>query len=304
MVSAVYSKVNVGNVIDEVVKNFEGMAMNKNLFIKKEIRYKNLIAKIDYRFLRHVMNNLIKNAIVYTKEGGLTVIFDKDEKDMIITVKDTGIGISRENFDMIFEPFRQESEGWGRNFEGTGLGLSITKRFVEMMKGKIEVESEVGVGSTFTVRIPFIEHEEIFNETITKEEKVIIKEIPSVTNNENLSILLVENDEANRLYTLAVLNKYFKTDFAIDGSEAIVKTREKVYDIILMDINLGKDIDGLMAAKEIRKLNEYKKTPIVALTAFVREGDKEEFLSNGCTHYLGKPFTVKQLLDLIGDIKV
>ena len=79
-------------------------------------------------------------------------------------------------------------------------------------------------------------------------------------------------------------------------------SRNKIYDIILMDINLGKGMDGIQATQEIRKIKGYKKTPIVALTAYAREGDKEEFLAGGCTHYLGKPFTVKQLLDLIENI--
>ncbi len=302
MITALYSEVNVSKVINEVVKNFEAMAKNKNLFIKKDIKYINLAANIDERFLRHSLNNLIKNAIVYTNEGGLTVTFDKDENDMIIKVKDTGMGIARENFDIIFEPFRQESEGWGRNFEGTGLGLSITKRFVEMMKGNIEVESEVGVGSTFTIKLPFIEYAEITNvENINEKPE---KETPVIKSSKKkeLSILLVENDEDNMLYTSAILSKHYFTDTAIDGYEAIEKAMKKAYDIVLMDINLGKDIDGIMATQKIRELKGHEKTPIVALTAYAREGDKEEFLAGGCTHYLGKPFTVKQLLDLIDDI--
>ncbi len=302
-VSAKYRKVNVSEVIDEVVDSFEAMAKIKNLVIEKQIKQKSLVAQIDERFLRHVLNNLMKNAIVYTKKGRITVMFDKDEKDMIIKVKDTGIGIAKENFDLIFEPFRQESEGYGRNFEGTGLGLSITKRFVELMKGKIEVESEAGAGSTFTVRLPFTDADTTREAKTGKKE--IAKKAPDDKTQEKkeLSILLVENDESNRYFTLAVLNKYYKTEFAVDGYGAIEAAKKKNYDIILMDINLGKEIDGIMATKEIRKMKGYKDTPIVAMTAYVREGDKEEFLAGGCTHYLGKPFTVKQLLDLVEGIR-
>jgi len=302
MVTALYNEVNVGSVINEVVNNFKAMAKNKNLFLKKEIKHENLIAIIDDRFLRHALNNLVKNAIVYTNKGGITVTFDKDENDMIIKVKDTGIGIAKENFEMIFEPFRQESEGYSRNFEGTGLGLSITKRFVEMMEGKIEVESEVGIGSTFTIKLPLIKNADTIETEIKKEEPVKTTAIPALSNKEKLSVLLVENDEDNRLFTSTVLNKYYKMDYAISGNEAIDMSRNKIYDIILMDINLGKGMDGIQATQEIRKLKGYKKTPIVALTAYAREGDKEEFLAGGCTHYLGKPFTVKQLLDLIENI--
>ena len=157
MVTAHYNEVNVENVINEVVNNFVAMAQNKNLFIHTKIKYANLTANIDDRFLRHILNNLVKNAIVYTEKGGLTVELDKEENDFVIRVKDTGIGIAKENFEMIFEPFRQESEGYDRSFEGTGLGLSIAKRFIEIMKGTINVESEIGVGSTLMVKIPLKE---------------------------------------------------------------------------------------------------------------------------------------------------
>jgi len=153
-VNALYSQVNVSNVIYEVVKNYKKMAEEKNLFFVTEIKDKNISAHIDEKFLIYMLNNLIKNAVVYTDRGGISVILDKDENDMIIKVKDTGIGIPKEHFKLIFEPFRQGSEGQGRHFEGTGLGLSVTKKFVELLKGEITVESIVGVGSTFTVRLP------------------------------------------------------------------------------------------------------------------------------------------------------
>lgn len=153
-VNALYSQVDVSNVIYEVSKYYEAMAKDKGLFFVTEIKNKNISAHIDEKFLKYMLNNLIKNAVVYTDKGGISVILDKDENDMIIKVKDTGIGIPKENFELIFEPFRQGSEGQGRHFEGTGLGLSVTKKFVELLKGEITVDSIVGVGSTFTVRLP------------------------------------------------------------------------------------------------------------------------------------------------------
>jgi CheY-like chemotaxis protein len=221
---------------------------------------------------------------------------------LVIRVADTGIGIAKENYESIFEPFRQESEGIGRSFEGTGLGLSITKKFVEMMKGSIEVDSEVGIGSTFTVKFPLVDNDDInviesINEKPGKENAEFIS-----SKNKDLSILLVENDLDNLKFTASVLSNHYKTDIAMNGYESVKIAKDKTYDIILMDINLGKGIDGLMATKEIRKIKGYEKTPIVALTAYVREGDKEEFLAGGCTHFLGKPFSTKQLLDLIEKI--
>jgi len=303
MLSANYTDKNINEVVSEVADSFEAMAKMKNLFLKKDIVHKTIISKTDERFLRDILNNLVKNAIVYTNEGGLTVSLDKVDNDMIIKVKDTGVGIGKENFDMIFEPFRQESEGWGRNFEGTGLGLSITKRIVEKMQGKIEVESEIGKGSTFTVRLPYIEETEAPPEETNR--KPVIEEIKNLgtkPDKKHLSVLLVDDDETNLLYTLKILDHNYRTDTAIDGYKAIEKAEKKHYDIILMDINLGKGIDGIQAVSVIRKIKGYEKTPIVALTAFASENDKTEFLSSGCTHYLSKPFTVNQLLSLLTEI--
>jgi PAS domain S-box-containing protein len=302
MSTAHFSDVNVSTVIDEVVKNFEAMAKNKDLYIKKEIKYKNFSTKSDERFLQHILNNLIKNAIVFTNEGGVTVKYDKNENEMIIQVKDTGVGIDKKNHEIIFEPFRQESEGYGRNFEGTGLGLTITKRFVEMLKGKIELESRTGEGSTFTVRLPINNDTEISEENITKEKRV--KKLSGVTTakNKKLSILIVENDRENLQYVYTVLKKLYKADTAADGYEAIENSKKTQYDIILMDINLGRGIDGIQATREIKKINGYEKTPVVALTAYVQNGDEEEFISSGCTHYLGKPFSKDELLSVINDI--
>jgi len=300
-VNAHYGEVNIYKVIDEVVKNFEAMAKNKNLSFTREIKHDNITAQIDERFLRHVLNNLIKNAIVYTDNGGVIVTFDKDENDMIIKVKDTGIGIAKENFEIIFEPFRQESEGYSRNFEGTGLGLSITKRFIELLKGEITVQSEVGIGSTFTVRLPLNKDSKSINESLRKENQK--KKVNKITTTKSdLSILIVEDDGDNMEYTASVLNKQFKTDAASNGQDAIEMAKNKVYDIIFMDINLGKGMDGIQTTKEIRKIKGYNNIPIVALTAYTREGDKEEFLAFGCTHYLGKPFSIEQLEKLVDDI--
>lgn len=296
-----YSNIKIKNVIDEVIKSFEATATNKNLYIKSVIEEENLVTKTDERFIRQILNNLINNAIKYTNHGGITVSLSKKDKDIIIKVIDTGIGIAKNKHKLIFEEFRQESEGHGRSFEGTGLGLAITKRFIELMKGTIEVESDSGLGSTFIVKIPHSKAKQ----TITiklKEEDTDTISLPQPKEKDKLSVLIVENDDMNLDYTVALLRDYYNTDSAFDGIEALEKVKTKSYDIILMDINLGKGIDGIQTTKEIRKLPGYEKTPIVALTAFVLPGDREEFISGGCTHYLGKPFSKIQILELLNNI--
>ena len=294
-----YSNVCVDDVIEEVLLTFEALAKNKNLYLKPVIKDENLNTNTDERFLVQILNNLVNNAIKYTKEGGIIVELSKEEKVVVIKVKDTGIGIARDKFDVIFEEFRQESEGHGRSFEGTGLGLAITKRFVELMKGTIEVESKVGVGTTFIVKFPFEDASKSISIKLKNEEQLYIPEQP---HRDKLSVLVVEDDRMNLLFTFKSIKEYYNVDTATKGHEALKKAKKKMYDIILMDINLGKGMNGIEAAREIRKLPGYKKTPVVALTAFVLPGDREEFIAGGCTHYLGKPFTKEQLLKLIIDI--
>ena len=113
------------------------------------------------------------------------------------------------------------------------------------------------------------------------------------------NILLVQNDTINSMIMKAYLAADHQVHCVVEGEEAIRKTLEKQYDVILMDINLGQGIDGLVTAKKIRENENYKNTPIVAVTAFAMIGDKEDFLNNGCTHYISKPFLKEELLQLI-----
>jgi len=113
------------------------------------------------------------------------------------------------------------------------------------------------------------------------------------------NILLVENDTINTMIMKAYLTNDHKVDCVVDGEEAIRMAMENKYDVILMDINLGQGMDGLVTARKIRENEKYKNTPIVAVTAFAMEGDREDFLHNGCTHYISKPFLKEELLQLI-----
>jgi len=296
-----YSNVLIEHLITETILTFQAMAKSKNLNLEFINKAENLTIKSDERFLRIIFNNLVNNAIKFTNKGEVTIEVTKENYYAVIKVKDTGVGIAKDKQGIIFKEFRQESEGFSRNFEGTGLGLAITERFIELLKGNISVESEPGKGSLFIVRLP------IDNPSLYLEKKSGIKEnnmVEQSTNSgdkNNISILLVEDDEVSRNLIEAILSKY-ELESVENGKAAIQKTKDNIYDIILMDINLGRGIDGLETVREIRKFESYKNTPIVALTAYTLDGDKEDFISKGCTHYLGKPFRKQQLLDLIESI--
>ncbi len=298
------SDVSLTELVDEVRILFDSVARKKNIELKAVYPKEGLSIKSDAKILREIFNNLVNNAVKYTEKGSVLIEVKRNELtgEIMIRVKDTGIGIPKDKLDIIFEEFRQASEGLARNFEGTGLGLSITKKFVQLLGGKIFVESQVGLGSTFTVVLPYSPSTKSASETKTTDERSIRDQILGRTPKERKSLLIVENDRINA----AVIEAYVKKDYDVEvvgrGEDAVKKASEKQYDAILMDINLGSGINGVEATQQIRKIKGYEKTPIVAVTAFALKGDKEEFLAKGCSHYISKPFTQPQIIALLNEI--
>lgn len=147
-------KLEVVSIVNDVVEHFIPAAKQKGLDLRLITSNESLIAHLDERLLREILNNLINNAVKFTRVGGISVSLFNEHDKIIIKVLDTGIGIAPHSLGLIFEEFRQASEGYGRSFEGTGLGLTITKKFVEKLGGKIFVKSVIDKGSEFTVELP------------------------------------------------------------------------------------------------------------------------------------------------------
>ena len=296
------NEVDINKIVNETISLFEYLAVQKGLELKSEIIAENLILTSDERILLQVMNNLVNNAIKYTKKGYVKLTIDEEIKNgeefLIIKVKDTGIGIPKEKQKVVWEEFRQVSEGISRNYEGTGLGLTITKRFVEKLKGSIEVESEINSGTTFTVSIPKNTVLDIQKNNITNSKPTSF-EAEIIDINNDADILYVENEEVSRKYVGYILRNIYKVDYAGSDKEAFDKLYDKKYKLILMDINLGKGMDGIELTKEIKKNPDYANIPIIADTAYALEDDKFEFLDKGCNDYISKPFERDDLLRMI-----
>ncbi len=303
-----FENFDVMEVLNELITIWKANAKGKDIYLNLDSVYDELEVYLDKEFLYEIVSNLLSNAIKYTNHGGVIVkIFQVQEEQknwLFIKITDTGIGISKEDQEIIFDEFRQASEGLSRSFEGTGLGLTISKKLAEKLGGYISVESEVGRGSTFTVILPVINYNpesqltfEAINESPLKIEPN--NDIESSDNKIIPDILLVEDDQISASVTELFLSNQFKIDSCKKAEAAIQMAKQKKYSAILMDINLGKGKSGLDAAKEIKLLREYSNVPIIAFTAFAMSGDKEEFLKAGCTHYLSKPFTKNELIDLI-----
>ena len=154
------TEVNINDLIEETVNLFQVDAAAKGLNISFTEPQNDIITHTDSGVIRDMMNNLIHNAIKFTFYGSINVSLRFEDETYIIKVKDTGIGIPQESVSIIFEEFRQVSEGYSRSFEGTGLGLAITKKYIDLLNGKIELTSSVNQGSEFIITLP-IKHKEM-----------------------------------------------------------------------------------------------------------------------------------------------
>ena len=255
--------------------------------------------------LRRVIINIIGNAVKFTEKGVISLLIENEPDGsgpghLRFSVSDTGVGIPEEKLDMIFERFTQADSSITRKYGGTGLGLSISKRMVEMMGGKIWVESIVGHGSTFIFSIPFDVSD--ITEDITSIDDLHKKETIDVTDQRNLNILLAEDYEASRRIIQAFLKTTpYVLDIAENGKIAVEKFKTKTYDVVLMDMQMPV-MDGYEATKAIRAWEQDKKavaTPIIALTAHAYKEDVRKSIDFGCNDHLTKPISKKKLLEAI-----
>ncbi len=283
----------------DIINIFKETARKKGLYLGSSFSNPAIYLNTDKRAFRSIVNNLLNNAIKYTSQGEITTSVSLKDNFVEIKVADSGIGIAKKDHEIIFEEFRQASEGYNRNFEGTGLGLSITKKLVEKFGGKISVESEEDKGSTFTVMLPLTEINE--KKQIPFKETCITKEFSSQKKVKKLA-LLVDDDPVVFNVLKRYISEIVDLDSIPDAEFAINMLKKKNYDIVFMDINLRHGIDGKEAAEEIRKIKGYESIPIIATTAYAMAGDKEEFLAAGCSHYLQKPFTKEDVLNLLNEI--
>ncbi|NUN10526.1 MAG: PAS domain S-box protein [Ignavibacteriaceae bacterium] len=291
--------VNVNQVITGSVILFSETAAHKGLYLNHNIPDENVFIRADSKILEQILNNLVNNAVKFTKKGGVTITLHKLDDRISVSVADTGIGISENDQKIIWEEFRQASEGYSRSFEGTGLGLTITKKFIEKLGGTISVKSEVNKGSEFIFEIPLLSSpsgtDVLAVKSDTPPEVKTLSAPPPVKK----KILLVEDDPVAVDLMNAMLGRSFEIEYVNNGSDGIKKAMNRNYDLVLMDINLGKGMNGIEVTRKLREIPRYHKVPIIAVTAFAMVGDREEFLSAGCTQYLSKPFTRKELLNVI-----
>ncbi len=264
----------------------------------------------DKARIRQVITNILANAVKYTDKGSvrLTVrgaVESKNEPggvlNLMIEVKDTGIGMKKEDIDKLFAKFQRLDLDHNSTIEGTGLGLAISRQLMTMMGGNIKVESEYGTGSVFTIEIP---QDIVSNEPVGDFKTRFEKDIVEAKSGEeeftapDAHILVVDDTRVNLTVAAGLLKKTgIKIDTAGSGYEATEKTLEKTYDLILMDQRMP-GMDGTEALKILREQEEGRNhgTPVICLTADAIIGAKERYIAEGFTDYLPKPINKHELL--------
>ena len=236
------------------------------------------------------MINLINNSIKFTSKGSIIFGCEKKGEYLQFSVQDTGIGIPEAYHEMIFERFIQADLSLSKGFEGAGLGLAICKGFVELLGGKIWLQSERNLGTTFFFTIPLKQSKNTQN--------AIVNELKIDGTLKPTKILIVEDDFASYHYLTKVLkNKKYELLYAENGLQAI-KLISNIHDIdlVLMDIKMPV-MDGLKATIEIKKIKP--DLPIIAQTAYAFREEKKEFLMSGFTDYISKPIKYDALISII-----
>lgn len=254
------------------------------------------ILRGDPSRLTQILNNLVGNAVKFTEEGSVTIRASKledinGEMRLEFRVIDTGVGISEDKQDKIFESFTQERADTTRVFGGTGLGLTISKKLIDLMNGTIRVESEKGEGSTFIVEVELEKGDE------EKVEKIHAPGQLDIESLEGIRVLLVEDNAINQKVMTRFLEKWdIKISVANNGEEALKMAAKENYHVILMDLQMPV-MDGYQASQQIRALDDPRRrnVPIIALTAAALKEVKEKVFASGMNDFITKPFNPVEL---------
>ncbi|WP_394759845.1 response regulator [Flavobacterium sp.] len=311
LLSLINDVLNVYKIEDDKFEfNFDNFNIRKEIFTLRESL--NVIAKSNSNILNveisenvpstiktditrfsQILINLISNSLKFTKNGTVTIqldlIIENSTQLLKIDIIDTGIGISNEYLDKIFEKFVQVEVNLQEQYKGTGLGLSIVKKLVELFKGEIIVKSVINKGTIFTVKLPYIQ----------ADEKLFIKEesTKKIVNEKRFKILIVEDNAINQLVTKRLVEKNKHTcQIVNNGFEALAIIENNNFDLILMDINMP-IMNGFEASKELRKRGN--KTTIIALTASDKQEISIEAKECGINDILVKPFKEEELANIL-----
>ncbi|WP_456256173.1 response regulator [Pseudomonas iridis] len=291
---------NLAELIGACAQSFQHSAVQRglalNLRIPEDMR--GLQVQGDPTRIRQILVNLVGNALKFTEQGQVSIEAQWQSLDhellwFTCSVRDSGIGISSESLELMFNAFQQADSSISRRYGGTGLGLPIARTLAERMGGTLRAQSEEGLGSVFTLEIPLA----LYKQALPKQ--VAPRALNGDGQGAGRTVLLVEDNPVNQTVIEAMLRSLgFTVSVATDGAQAVRSAQGSEFEVILMDCRLP-IIDGYEATRQIRNLPGRGNVPIIALTANALQGDRETCLSAGMNDYLAKPFKRNDLQQIL-----
>ena len=296
------TKANVEDLCQASLRFVMEQAQKQKINLKLVMDNQSVMLTADERRLKQILVNLLSNAVKFTPNGGSVTLetkCDLESESLMFSVRDTGIGIATEDLKRLFSPFTQLDSKLSRQYAGTGLGLTLVMKLVELHGGSVAVESEIGKGSCFTVRIP-CKGLDTLNQHNPSETISLTEITPAETLPSNTPLILVADDNEINLMTVTDYLRANKLRViqARDGLEAVKMVREHIPSLVLMDIQMPL-MDGLDAIAHLRADDKHTDMPIIALTSRAMVGDRERCIAVGANDYLSKPVNMKQLVKTI-----
>ncbi len=289
----------LGYIYQEIEEHFAPICKAKNIAFKmNNTQIEQQVFLGDGQRLKQVFFHLIDNAIKFTEKGSVTlsariISSNKHAVNYVFCVEDTGIGLSEKHFDDLFEAFSQGDSSFSRKYGGLGLGLSISQQIVQLMNGRMWVESQLGSGSSFCFELslkPCSKQNMPLNAEIT---------IPDEQKRKQGYILLVEDNDINQFIAEEILTSVgYTVDIAENGKIALEMIEKNNYDLVLMDIQMP-IMDGLTATRNIRSMEKFGKLPVVAMSAHALPEDKQKSLECGLNDHITKPIEPKVLFSVL-----
>lgn len=291
-------------LMKELISEYEPVAKQNGLQVFFQSETVPLFST-DVEALKHILSNLLDNAIKYTENGFVKVIQKVEDEQVVIIIKDTGIGIDMAFQSEIFEPFRRQSLGYSKNtYQGAGLGLPLVKQMLGLMGGNIMLESEKASGTTVTIHIPYTKP--ISEKAFSRETKSLAgdKKTVNIQLNHNLTrILVIDNDNLNNMLIRKMLPGISHLSFATSRKDldTIIKSsgeKGQPFDIVILNIDFIEEKGGIEIKQELQKNNAvFKRTPFVALSDIMDAGLQEKMLKAGFKTYMDKPISKEKLFN-------
>lgn len=284
--------------------SFESLAQSKNIIFNHSQIHSQNLGLFDLDKLEKIITNLLSNAFKFTPENGrISVRIEYINNKINLKIQDTGIGIEEKRLAHIFDRFYQVDDSNQRLQTGTGIGLALVKELVELLKGKIEVESELGKGTTFTLVLPFEPLAELSSPTIQVHRKSYLAE--TWTEPKNIETFKVENEAQNimlivednpdlRNYIASIFENQYQLITAVDGEDGLEKAIKFIPNIVISDLMMPK-LDGLGFCEKLKNDERINHIPVVMLTAKASLSDRLSGLEHGADDYLSKPFNKEEL---------